>query len=96
MEDKMTDNQSIHHRLDGSIDYDHYDRIARSLRSHDQRAALTLLATLFNWLLKALRSYPLMRIRGLLGVEERQLKHPDYIARSPKQLPRKQKLTGLG
>ncbi|MFU8865422.1 MAG: hypothetical protein ACNA7O_16035 [Rhodobacterales bacterium] len=92
----MTDNQSIHRRLDGSIDYDHYDRIARSLRSHDQRAALILLATLFNGLLKALRSYPVMRVRGLLGVGERRLKHHDYIARSPNQLPRKQKTTGLG
>ena len=44
---------------DGSIDFDHYDRIARRQRACDQRAALTLLiapahsllGTLWHWLL---------------------------------------------
>ena len=34
----------IHRRPDGSIDFDHYDRVARDQRAHDQRAALARLA----------------------------------------------------
>ncbi len=30
----------IHRRADGSINHDHYDRVARNLRAHDQRIAL--------------------------------------------------------
>ncbi len=33
----------IHRRTDGSIDHDHYDRIARNLRAHDLCAALSFL-----------------------------------------------------
>ena len=34
----------IRRRADGSIDFDHYDRIARRQRARDQRAALERLA----------------------------------------------------
>jgi len=41
-------------RADGSIDYEHYDRIARNLRAHDLRAALGILIAPMHRLLGAL------------------------------------------
>lgn len=73
----MTDTQTIRRRLDGSIDYDHYDRMARSLRSHDQCVALEGLATCFKRLLIALWTYPLMQTRGLLRAGQRRFTHHD-------------------
>lgn len=63
----MTDTQNIRRRPDGSIDADHYDRIASGLRAHDQRAALAQLASPMVQLLLTLGSRPSARIRALFG-----------------------------
>jgi hypothetical protein len=67
MEDKMTDPQNIRRRPDGSIDFDHYDRIARGLRAHDQRAVLARLAPPMVRLLRTFCSRPSVRIRAIFG-----------------------------
>lgn len=61
----MTHTQNIHRRPDGSIDFDHYDRIARGLRAHDQRAAMTRLAAPMIRLLRTLASRPSSQLRAL-------------------------------
>lgn len=48
-------------RADGSIDYTHYDRVARDMRAHDLRAALGILIAPGNWLLGALEPRTLAR-----------------------------------
>ena len=63
----MTETQNIRRRPDGSIDFDHYVRIARGLRAHDERAALARLAPLMVRLLRTLRSRPSARIRARFG-----------------------------
>lgn len=63
----MSDPQNIRRRPDGSIDVDHYDRIARGLRAHDERAALARLAPPMVRLLRTLGSRPSARIRALFG-----------------------------
>lgn len=67
----MTDPQNTRRRPDGSIDFDHYGRIARSLRAHDQGAALSRLATPMVRLLRIFGSQPSARIRALFGSWER-------------------------
>lgn len=67
MGEKMTDPQNIRRRPDGSIDFDHYDRIAHGLRAHDQGAALSQLAPTIARLLRILGSRPSARIRALFG-----------------------------
>ncbi len=62
----MADTQNMRRRLDGSIDIAHYDRIARDLRSHDQRAALDQVLNALEWLMKSFGLHLLMRI-GRLG-----------------------------
>ncbi|PQO24009.1 hypothetical protein C2I36_05280 [Rhodobacteraceae bacterium WD3A24] len=51
----------IHRRPDGSIDFEHYDRIARRRRAHDQRAALKMLIAPVSRMLSALRFRPSTR-----------------------------------
>ena len=63
----MTDPQNIRRRPDGSIDFDHYDRIARGLRAHDQHAALARLGPPMVRLLRIFGSRPSARIRALFG-----------------------------
>lgn len=63
----MADTENIRRRLDGSMDIEHYDRIARDLRSHDQRAALDQVLNALDWLLKAFGSHLLLRIGRLAG-----------------------------
>lgn len=67
----MTDLQNIHRRPDGSIDFDHYDRIARGLRTHDQSAALSRLALTIVRPLRIFGAQPSARIRALVGSQER-------------------------
>lgn len=63
----MTDSTSVRRRPDGSIDFDHYDRIARGLRAHDQRAALARLVAPVTRLLRTLGSRPTAKLRALFG-----------------------------
>ena len=63
----MTDTQTIRRRPDGSIDLEHYERTARCLRAHDQRAALAWLAPPVARLLRVLVFRPSARIRALFG-----------------------------
>ena len=63
----MTETQNIRRRPDGSIDFDHYVRIARGLRAHDQRAALSRLAPPMVRPLWIFGSRPSARIRALFG-----------------------------
>jgi 4-oxalocrotonate tautomerase len=56
--------QNIRLHPDGSIDFDHYERIARGLRACDQRAALALLATPIARFLRAFGSTPSAQIRA--------------------------------
>lgn len=63
----MTDSQNIRRRPDGSIDHEHYDRVACGLRAHDQRAVLSGLAPSIARLLRILSSRPSARIRAFFG-----------------------------
>lgn len=63
----MTDTQNIRRRPDGSIDHEHYDRVACGLRADDQRAALARLAPPIVQLLRTFGSRPSARIRAFFG-----------------------------
>ena len=63
----MTDPQNIRRRPDGSIDFDHYDRIARGQRAHDQYATLAQMAHPIARFLRTSGSRPSARIRSLFG-----------------------------
>jgi hypothetical protein len=57
-----SDDPNIHLPADGSInfdrfDFDHYDRIARVLRSHTHRTAISWLIARLTWLLQVLRAH---------------------------------------
>ena len=55
-----TDDAIIRRRDDGSIDLDHYESIARTLRAREQRAALESSIAPVNWLFGA----PWLRARA--------------------------------
>ena len=60
-----TEDTRIRRRADGSIDIDHYDRLARRLRSDDVRGRLSRLQAPISRLLRAVGSQPSARIRAL-------------------------------
>ena len=62
-----TEDTRICRRPDGSIDIDHYDRLARRLRADDLRGGLTRLQAPIARLLRAAGSQPSARIRAFFG-----------------------------
>jgi len=57
----------IRRRPDGSINFDHYNRVARDLRAGDQQAALKILFAPAHWLVGALRPHPSIGMRSPYG-----------------------------
>ncbi|WP_209427025.1 hypothetical protein [Pararhodobacter sp. SW119] len=65
--DDQTHATQIRRRSDGTIDFDHYEAIARRLRAEDQRKALARMEPPIARLLRAVGSQPSARIRALFG-----------------------------
>ncbi len=67
MTDDHQNEPHIRRRSDGSIDIDHYDRVAHRLRASDQRAALAGLRHAAGRLLRVVSFHPSARMRSFFG-----------------------------
>lgn len=64
---RQIDSPQIRRRADGSIDLEHYERIARRLRGDDLRAGLARMKPPIAWLVRAIGIQPSARIRAFFG-----------------------------